>query len=98
MDIGRSAGFDTWQFKGVEGCGAVVEEQQVASVLLGMPGIDAFIFAIENPESVEHCRHPGHGSSLAERVKDDLAIIQRHPGEGPDVRRAGGSVDAVPAV
>ena len=63
-----------------------------------MAGVDAIVFTVQDPPSVEYRRHPRVFGCMAEGVANGFVIIQRHPSKRPDLGAAGSPVDSVPAV
>src|SRR5215468_6141027 len=45
------------QFESVKSGGTIIKEQEVRSGASGMPGVNAFVLAVQDPEPIEHRGH-----------------------------------------
>src|SRR5438094_9392390 len=83
----------------IEGSGAVVEEQNVRTRVFAVSGVDALVFAVVDPKTVENDRHARESGRGAEFVASGvLGPIHRDPSKRPLFRAGGRSVDAIPTV
>src|ERR1043166_815657 len=99
VDVWVFAGMNTGNAEGIEGGGAIVEEEDVGAGVLTVAGVDAFVFAVVNPPAVENDRHAGLERRLAEFVGGGAPrAIHGNAREGPVIGPGGGAVDAVPAI
>ena len=87
-----------WQFESIKSGSAVIEEQKVSSSSAGMPSVNAFVLAIQDPEPIEHRGHARDLGRFIEGVEYCLPIVERDAREWPNVSGPGAAVDAVPAI
>lgn len=86
------------QFESVKSGGTIIKEQQVRSGPSRMPGVNAFVLAVQDPEPIEHRGHARDLGRFIERVKYCLPIVQRDAREWPNVSSTGTAIDTIPAI
>ena len=99
LDVAGLPGMHAGYAEGIEGGGAIVEKQNVRSCVFAVAGIDSFVFAIVNPESIKDHRHPRIASGGTEFISGGTSrAIHGNAGERPFLRARGGTVDSVPTI
>src|SRR2546425_8374279 len=83
--------------KGVVAGDMIIEEQEVGPVIPHVPRIDPFVLSVVNPPAVINGRHAG-SAHRTQLIKMDRSVIEWGARERPDVRFAGRTIDAIPAV
>src|SRR5438445_1598396 len=84
LDVAGFSGMHAGYAEGIEGGGAIVEKQNVRAGVFAVAGIDSFVFAIVDPESIKNHRHAGISSYGTEFIASRaFSAIHGDAGEGP---------------
>src|SRR5438552_18033518 len=84
LDVASFSGMHAGYAEGIEGGGAIVEKQNVRAGVFAVAGVDTFILAIVNPESIKNNRHARKSSCGTVLVaRGAFSAIHGDAGEWP---------------